>query len=425
MSDLEPITSRRLLRVATAGSALLSVMSLAACSSSTTEPVTGGPGGGSLRPLTSVEQRAVGASNTLAFGLMRELGAGARGQNVVISPYSGAAALGLVMNGAAGTTRTGILQALGVGDVEAATANTTFRDLTTRLLSADRAVTVTSANMLWVAEGFPLAAPFRAAAGDFYAADTRNVRFGDAATTTAVNDWASRQTNGRIAQVFGPGELPSDLVTLVMNALYFKGTWTTRFDPAQTAPRPFTLANGATVQVPTMVATTSIPARVGGLNGVELLELPFGSGAYAMTFVLPDTRSVDDFVATLDDARWQTLLGTLRDSKTPVQLPKFALSGKTLWNQALTKLGMGDAFDPSRAQFGTLSPNCGCYVSFVQQNVMLQVDEAGAEAAAVTSVGVSPVSIQLPVVIDRPFVFAVREKATGAILFVGKVNDPR
>jgi serpin B len=165
-----------------------------------------------------------------------------------------------------------------------------------------------------------------------------------------------------------------------------------------------------------------------------VVELPFGGGAYAMTIVMPARgRPLDALVASLDASRWTALVGTLRDDARDVYLPKLELAGERLWNAPLQALGMVDAFSRARADFSLLSTQCAagapaggrCVIDFVKQNVWVRVDEEGAEAAAVTSVGVGVVSLPAAVTVDRPFVFAIRERSTGAVLFLGAVRDPR
>jgi serpin B len=386
------------------------------------------------RALTAPETQAVRAANDFAFGLLREVGAERehRGRNLVLSPYSGAAALGMTLNGAAGATRTGMQQALGLAGQSVEQGNATFKGLTGYLLGADPAVTVRTANSVWAAEGFTVRPAFAEAVRTYYDAEARTARFGTAEATRAINAWASEKTAGRIPKVFDDGEPSGGTVMLLMNALYFKGTWAARFDPARTRPAPFRLDDGAVVSVPTM-SREETALRVGFADGARVGELAYGNGAYAMTIVLPPAGTgVEAYAAALTPARWDALVGSLRDATLPVTLPKFALKGKSEWNAPLARLGMADAFDPRRADFSGLSERClpqgpagrDCHISFVQQHIDLQVDEEGTVAAAVTSVGIRVTSAPVPFAVDRSFLFAIRERASGAILFVGRIVDP-
>jgi serpin B len=413
---------------AAAASALLL---LAACHERAAGPGAEAP----RRALTPAEAGAVRASNAFAFDLLREVGAerAHQGRNLVLSPYSGAAALGMALNGAAGETQAGMRRALGLADRPVGEANATFRGLTAHLLGADPKVTVRSANSLWAAEGFPVRAAFADTVRRYFDAEARAVAFGTAEATRAINAWASQHTDGRIPKVFEDGQPGGDYVLVLMNALYFKGAWAARFDAARTAARPFRLAGGATVGVPTM-SRDGTAMRVGGDGGARVGELAYGNGAYAMTVVLPPAGvDAEAFAASLTPARWDALVGSLVDATLPVQLPKFALAGESVWNAPLQRLGMDAAFDPRRADFSPVSARClpqgppgrDCHVGFVKQNVDVRVDEEGTVAAAVTSVGVGVTSAPAAFAVDRPFVFAIRERASGAILFLGRVLDPR
>lgn len=387
------------------------------------------------RALTNLEAGAVRAANGLAFDLLREVGAESdhRGKNLVLSPYSGAAALGMTLNGAAGATRTGMQQALGLAGQSVEQGNATFKALTGYLLGADPKVTVKTANSVWAAEGFPVRPAFAEAARTYYDAEARTARFGTTEASRALNAWASEKTEGRIPKVFDDGEPDGQTVMVLMNALYFKGQWAARFDAARTRPAPFQLDGGPVVSVPTM-SREETTLQVGFVDGARVGELAYGNGAYAMTIVLPPAGTgVEAYAAALTPARWDALVGSLRETTLPVTLPKFALKGESRWNGPLARLGMADAFDPRRADFSGLSEQClpqgpsgrDCYISFVKQNVDLEVDEEGTVAAAVTSVGVRVTSAPMPFAVDRPFVFAIRERASGAILFIGRVVDPR
>lgn len=398
---------------------------------------TAGPGGEvPRRALTAAEAQTVRASNQFAFDLLREVGVedAHRGKNLVLSPYSGVAALGMTLNGAAGATRAGMQQALGLAGQTLEQANTTFQGLTTYLLGADPRVTVRTANSVWAAEGFPVRPAFAEAVRTYYDAEARTARFGTAEATRAINAWASEKTDGRIPKVFDPGQPDDSYVLLLMNALYFKGQWAARFDAAHTQPAPFRLDGGTTVQVPTMMRRDETPLRVGSADGARVGELAYGNGAYVMTIVLPPAgTSVEVYAAALTPARWDALVASLVDATLPVTLPKFALKGESTWNAPLVRLGMADAFDPRRADFSGVSERClpqgppgrDCHIGFVKQNIDVQVDEEGTVAAAVTSVGLRTSSAPMPFVVDRPFLFAIRERASGAILFLGRVVDPR
>ncbi len=426
-----PGRSARSARGARCALAALAALALAGCHERAAGPGVAVP----RRALSADEAQAVRASNAFAFDLLREVGAEAdhRGKNLVLSPYSGSAALGMTANGAAGPTRDGMLRALGLGGRTLEQHNETMRALTAYLLGADPRVTVRTANSVWAAEGFPVRPEFAQTVRTYYDAEARVARFGTAEATRAINAWAGEKTQGRITKLFDDGQPDASYVLLLMNALYFKGQWAARFDPAHTQPAPFRLDDGTAASVPTM-SRAETRVRAAAVDGAEVGELPYGDGAYVMTVVLPPRGTgVEAYAAALTPDRWDALVGRLAEREMMVRLPKFALKGRSRWNGPLTRLGMADAFSAARADFSGLSTGClpqgpagrDCHIGFVQQDVDLQVDEEGTVAAAVTSVGIRVTSAPPAFAVDRPFLFAIRERASGAILFLGRVLDPR
>jgi serpin B len=386
------------------------------------------------RALTAAEAGAVRASNAFALDLLREVGAEAahRGRNLVLSPYSGMAALSMTANGAAGATRAGMQQALGVAGQTAEQNNATFRDLTAYLLGADRRVTVRTANSVWAAEGFPVRPEFAQTVRTFYDAEARTARFGTAEATRAINAWASEKTEGRIAKLFDDGQPDASYVVLLMNALYFKGEWAARFDAARTRPAPFRLADGGTVNVPTM-SRDETAIRTALVEGAQVGELAYGGGAYAMTLVLPPPGTgVEAYAAGLTPARWDALVGALRTRRSRCSCPG-SRSRAGRGGRAARAAGHGGRVRPApRRLLGAVAGVSAA--GAVGEGLPHRLRAAGRRPAGRRGghrgggrhVGGHPgTSAPVPFTVDRPFLFAIRERASGAILFVGRVVDPR
>ena len=375
------------------------------------------------RALTAAERRTIAAGNDFSVTLFREVNARRAGQNVFISPFSAAMALGMTLNGAGGATAEEMRGTLGVAGRTPQEINESYQGLVQLLLSLDGSVSVGIANAIFHDRSFPFEPSFMDVSRTYFDAEVEGLDFAnEAATLQAVNDWAKRETNGRIEKVLDD---MGDEVMFLMNALYFKGAWRTRFDAQQTRPQAFTRQDGSRVDVP-MMRHDRMPVALRHLpDGVQVGELPYGNGAFAMTVLLPPAgQDVDAFVAGLTPARWAALLEGLPEAElqTVVQLPRFRLTYEDTWNDVLTTMGMGSAFDELRADFTRLSSTRRLFLSFVKQNAFVEVNEEGTEAAAVTTVGVAPVSLPPSLVVDRPFVFAIRERLSGTILFVGKVS---
>ena len=361
------------------------------------------------RPLTASEQQLIAAGNTFAFGLLKQVNAAAPDSNLFISPLSASLALGMTMNGAAGETFAAMRQTLGFGTLAEGAINRSYRDLLALLLGLDGRVKLQIANAIFYRQGFPVEPPFLDTTRTYFGAEVRALDFNSPGALKTINGWAERQTNGRIPKL--------------MNALYFKGQWTQQFDAKETREQPFHRAGGGTVPVKMMSRAGTRLRHLRG-EGFQAAELPYGRGAWAMTILLPDEgRDVNALLAQMDAARWSAITAAMREAEMTVELPRFRLVYEDTFNRALTNLGMGVAFDPNAADFRRITRGGGLWIDFVKQNTFVEVNEEGTEAAAVTTVGVidsAPPTLR----VDRPFVFALRERLSGTILFVGKIMQP-
>lgn len=372
------------------------------------------------RSLTATEQKAITAGNDFALRLLQRTTARQTG-NVLLSPLSVSLALGMTMNGAAEQTLDEMQRTLGWGSTARTDINVAYRDLMTLLPTLDTDVTVKLANGIWVRSPMTADTGFAGDAMRYFKAPVTSLPT-PRAMFDAVNAWGNRETNGMIPKVLTE-EPPMDLAMLLANAVYFAGTWRERFDPAKTSPGTFQREAGAPVSVPMM-------SREGGYSGfrdqqLQAVELPYGNGAYAMLVMMPTTQSVGAFVAALDTTRLRTVVNGLQPagSEAPLRFPKFTLTGSLLLNQDLDALGMRRAFTPS-AQFPRLVTNEATFIDFVQHAVKVEVDEKGTRAAAVTVVGSRVTSVPVGYTFDKPFVFVIRERLSGTILFTGVVRNP-
>ncbi|HEX6966336.1 MAG TPA: serpin family protein [Gemmatimonadaceae bacterium] len=401
-------------------SAALLLAAISACSDGATAPtpITHLP-----RELTAAEQQLIGGSNDFAFGLLREIDRrSAPDANLFISPLSASMALGMTVTGAAGSTLDSMRAALGFADMSIDDIDASYKSLIELLRGLDPKVDFRVANSIWYRQDFPAEQSFLDAGAKFFDARIQGMNFDDPASADAINAWVKESTNGKIDQIVGA--IPPNMMMYLINAIYFKGTWTLQFDKANTYIAAFHLSDGSTEQVPMMTREDTLPAV--STAEYTAAELPYGGGAYTMVVVVPQgNMTVDSLIATLDTPTWQSLLGSLTMRSGEVDLPKFELSWDDSLNAPLEALGMGIAFDPIRADFSGISKNGGLYISGVRQKTYVKVDEEGTEAAAVTNVGVVPVMAKPPLVVaDRPFLFAIRERLSGTILFVGKMMKP-
>jgi serpin B len=212
----------------------------------------------------------------------------------------------------------------------------------------------------------------------------------------------------------------------LMNAIYFKGNWREEFDPKRTTAADFTTNRN-------QVVSAQMMTRRGGFRlrrlsvGTTAVELPYGGDAFVMTAILPpDNADINTFIDALTPQVLDVLTTDMDDPRMLLHLPKFRLSWEDEFNNELKSLGMQRAFEPDGADFTPLSARLGhsLYISKVRQKTFVDVNEEGTEAAAVTSVDIGVTSFPPSIDFNRPFVFVIRERLTGTILFVGKIVKP-
>jgi len=241
------------------------------------------------------------------------------------------------------------------------------------------------------------------------------------AARALINSWVDDQTEHRIPELLVPGIITSDTRLTLVNAIYLKAPWQTPFQPSATRPGTFTLADGSTVEVPMMAARTSLPYAAG--NGWQAVELPYIGHALALTVIMPDDLAA--FESSLTADQLAAIIEDLGEYNVTLTFPKFGIETKAMLAALLAALGMPSAFD-GRADFSGITTAEALLISDVVHQANIDVDEKGTEAAAATAVvmrgGAAPQSVTLHV--DRPFLFALRDVPTGAVLFLGRVLDP-
>jgi serine protease inhibitor len=403
----------------------LMLASLGACGQASTEP--GGPPAelhALPRPLSASEQQLIDASNDFAFSFFRQIGNAPPSANVFVSPLSASLALGMTMNGAASSTFDAMRTTLGFGAMPNDAINAGYHDLIALLESLDPSTQLGVANSIWYAQGFAVNSSFLNSTRSAFGAEVQSLDFGNGpAALGAVNGWVNTQTRGRIPSILDSIDMSA--VMYLINAIYFKGNWRLRFDSTQTRDASFHAADGVSRNVRLMHTEDTLlyletPA-------FQAADLAYGNGAFRMTILMPKAgTNIDDFAASLSRTDWNGWMQNFHTQKIILELPRFTLAYKRRLNDDLKAMGMGIAFDPLRADFSRIA-SVGpdrLFISTVVQKAFVAVDEVGTEAAAVTAVGVSVTS--LPVVptmrVDRPFVFAIRERLSGTILFMGKIT---
>jgi serine protease inhibitor len=402
---------------------------LAACSDSLAPSnITGLP-----RPLTQSETQLVQANNAFAFKVFQAIAdAAGPDSNLFISPLSISMALGMAYNGAGAVTQTEMQHALALDGMTLDDVNRSNQSLIALLRGLDPRVAFTIANSVWYRQGFTLLPTFLSATRTYFAATVQGLDFSSPSAAPTINNWVSSATQGKIPAIV-PDPIGNDVVAYLINAIYFKGSWVTRFDKSRTGPGGFYLRTGGTASVPTMSHGGEVPVRSSSNGGISIIDLPYGGGAFSMTILLPrDPGGIDSLVPALSGERWSAWRSALNaateDTVPDLYLPKFVLTYGLSMKGVLVALGMPSAFDPNgAADFTRMAalPAGALFISEVRHKATVDVNEEGTEAAGATSVefvvkGTHP----SPLRVDRPFVFMIRERFSGTILFMGRVMNP-
>lgn len=361
----------------------------------------------------------VRANTIFAMESFRTLSNATPRENLVVSPYSIATALQMLLGGARGTTERAMVGALRLGDAYAdmdAHAGALLANLT----RSDPNLTLRIGNSVWMDRDFaPVADPsFAQRIETHYDGEQHVERFLDPTTVDKINAWASNSTEGKIDKVLDA--LDPDDVLVLMNAVYFAGEWSHDFNETCTHDAPFKTDAGATVTVDMMCGATAGHSFSKDADST-MARLPYGDGRFAMYLVLPPNGTeLDAFVRT-----WDWDFGASWSPYVELEMPKLKLATRQLdLEPMLAAQGMGVAFT-DQADFTGIAENL--YVSKASHDAVLEVDEEGTVAAAVTTIVATLTSLPPPpthLVYDRPFLLTIRDDETGSLLFVAKVHDP-
>ncbi len=374
----------------------------------------------------------VAGNTAFALDLYAELRAEAAG-NLLFSPYSISQALAMTFAGASGTTREQMAAtlALPAGQPQPVDAFAALNaDLVARADTGYGALRI--ANALWGEQTYPFSADFSAELERIFGAGVQATDFANAPEEARadINAWVAEQTEDRIQDIVPPGAIGAMTRLVLANAIYFYGPWRDTFEASATEDDTFHLPDGSTVTTPFMFQAETFPYASG--DGWQAIELPYEQEGFAMTILLPDEGTFETYEAGLEVDILNDAVGQLDGTAVELHLPKFEFDYSESLVEVLRSLGMTDAFDPALADFSGMvegTPSEELAISDVLHKAFIGVDEDGTEAAAATSVIVGATSAAPPedpveVRVDRPFLFAIRDRVTGTLLFLGRVMDP-
>lgn len=371
------------------------------------------------RPLSTQEQQVASSANAFSFALWQKLNGSSSPVNIFVSPLSASFSLGMTLNGAAGQTLDEMRAALQLGTTSVADIDAGYKSLIALLTSLDPAVTIDIANSIWYRNTFTVNKSFTDAVTASFGATVEPLAFNDVNGSLArINGWVDTRTNHKIQSILD-GIDPNDVMFLI-NAIYFKAGWRDKFDPSKTLTEPFHGASGDHT-VSLMHRNAKMPYAETATY--QAVDLAYGDSAFSMTVLLPKSGTTVDALATsLTAASWATLSASFNTALVDLALPKMRIEWEKSLIPELQALGMNAPF--INADFTPMSPaGRQLVISQVRQKAFVDVNEEGTEAAAVTVTGVTVTSapIAREMRVDRPFIFAIRERLTGTVLFMGKV----
>ena len=414
---------------------------------------TAGPDPGPTGALRSTKERATPTAtdadltalargnSAFAFDLYEALRED--GDNLFYSPYSISLALAMTYAGAQGDTETQMADTLHFG-LPQDSLHPTFNALDLELASRGKddqgdgaeGFTLRIANAVWAQHDYEFQQAFIDLLAESYGAGVRHANFREAPdeSRVTINDWIEEQTEDKIMDLIPEGAINRRTRMVLTNAIYFNAAWSLPFDEAGTRERPFHLLDGSETLVPMMRKTASF--SYAKMDGYQVVDLPYVGREISMTILLPDEGRFREFEDSMDAALVEQALADARREYVALVMPKFEFESQFELAETLKQMGMSNAFDGDMSDFSGMDGN-SCFagddpclhIKEVIHQAFVSVDEQGTEAAAATAVVVAVAESVRPepirVAIDRPFIFLVRDSATGTILFLGRVLDPR
>ncbi len=348
-----------------------------------------------------VSNRLVPAYEDFSFRLLSELVKLDAGKNMFISPFSAAISLAMTYNGAQGETEQAIALVLGLTGLSLQEVNTANESLILIESSIDPEFELVIANSLWASQGIALDSNFTQRLRDFYNSEVANLNFSDPEATTIINMWVAEKTQEKIKELVTP-DLIFDAVLILLNAVYFKGTWSKKFDRNKTEEIDFTLFDGSRKPTPMMF-------QLGHYSYYEnecfqAVSLPYGNGRVSMYIFLPrQSVSIHEFRSILNGQNWRNWITQFVEMDGDIQIPRFKVEYEKDLKDSLTELGMRAAFE-NTANFAGMGVG-NLKISSAIQKTFIEVNEEGTEASAATAICLEKGILLegFSMVVDHPF----------------------
>jgi len=374
--------------------------------------------------ISSADKQLVKSAELFGLNLFKQVNQSAGDTNIFISPLSVSTALGMVLNGANGKTYDEIKSTLELPGNTQDEINQSYQNLNNLLTLIDPKAIFESANSIWYRQGVSFEQSFLDINKTYFDAEVQALNFSEPSSVNTINNWVSEKTKQKITGIID--RIPQDAVMYLINAIYSKGTWFYKFDSTATEDDNFYITPGNSVICKMMDQKNKFDYYQA--DNYQAIKLPYGNGDFEMLVILPSSGTdINSLINQMDDSYWNNLLAKMDSAEVNLWLPKFKIEYSITLNDALKVMGMVSAFDD--ADFSKMRPEKDLFISRVLHKTYVKVDEEGTEAAGVTAVeftrsSVSPGNNEVYMKINRPFIFAIRENTSGAILFIGKVVNP-
>jgi serine protease inhibitor len=361
------------------------------------------------------------ANNKVAFKFLNYEIQSHKNTNIVISPLSLNIVLSMTQNGAASKTKEEILSALELNGLDDRAINENYKNIIAHFNSL-LAVNINLADSIWVQKDLQVKDNFINIGKNNYEAEINDIDFNKNSTVDVINKWVSDKTAGKIKKLNMDF---SDVTMVLINTVYFKSKWAEAFKENNTTKEAFNLTNGLKENVDMMKETLSVEYLK--TKDFSAVRLPYDDHNFGFYVFLPDkSSSTDKLLQNMNYDNWDKWLKDFKSAKVNVKLPKFKMEYEDELNKMLKDFGMKSAFDRDKADFSQITDKEKLYVDLVKQKCYIDVNEAGTEAAAATEVGMKLGIVSNPTefTVDRPFIYAIADKKTGLIVFIGKVEKP-
>lgn len=346
--------------------------------------------------------------------------------NIVVSPYSVSTALSMAYNGAGSKTKTEMQNVLDYTGLSDEAVNQQNLSLYKSLMQVNPSSELTVANAMFANKNFEFVKAFMDSNQKYYGAKLETLDFADLSTVNKINNWVKDNTKSKIPNILD--KVAPDAILYLVNAVYFKGVWLDEFKKDETQPVDFKLSNGSKKTVEMMNRSAKMSYFAG--NNFQAVMLPYKDKRLQMCIFLPDKKSnITAFINSLTSESWSEWREQFRKEEGHLGLPRFKVEYKTELSEVLKAAGMPCAFEDNCADFKKMIEQ-NAMISRVLHKTYLEVNEKGTEAAAATAIEMSVTSAPMnpkppfEMICDRPFVVAIRDEKTNAILFVGAIVDP-